>query len=87
LLLYFIIPQHSSDVNHHNKKIKEDSYMTKANSEIRTAMQNNKIPAWAIGAEIGVHENTVLRRLRFELSEQEKQKYLSIIDKLSAEKT
>ena len=60
--------------------------MTKANSEIRTAMQNNKIPAWAIGAEIGVHENTVLRRLRFELSEQEKQKYLSIIDKLSAEK-
>ena len=59
--------------------------MTKANSEIRTAMQNNKIPAWAIGAEIGVHENTVLRRLRFELSE--KQKYLSIIDKLSAEKT
>ena len=61
--------------------------MTKANSEIRTAMQNNKIPAWAIGAEIGVHENTVLRRLRFELSEQEKQKYLSIIEKLSAEKT
>ena len=61
--------------------------MTKANLEIRTAMQNNKIPAWAIGAEIGVHENTVLRRLRFELSEQEKQKYLSIIDKLSAEKT
>ena len=61
--------------------------MTKANSEIRTAMQNNKIPARAIGAEIGVHENTVLRRLRFELSEQEKQKYLSIIDKLSAEKT
>lgn len=61
--------------------------MTKANSEIRTAMQNNKIPAWAIGAEIGVHENTVLRRSRFELSEQEKQKYLSIIDKLSAEKT
>lgn len=61
--------------------------MTKANTEIRTAMHNNKIPAWAIGAEIGVHENTVLRRLRFELSEQEKQKYLSIIEKLSAEKT
>lgn len=60
--------------------------MTKANSEIRTAMYNNKIPAWAIGAEIGVHENTILRRLRFELPEQEKQKYLSIIDKLSSEK-
>lgn len=60
--------------------------MTKANSEIRTAMHNNKVPAWAIGAQIGVHENTILRRLRFELPEQDKQKYLSIIDKLSAEK-
>ena len=50
--------------------------MTKANSEIRTAMQNNKIPAWAIGAEIGVHENTVLRRLRFELSEKEKKVFV-----------
>ena len=60
--------------------------MTKANLEIRTAMQKNKIPAWAIGTEIGVHENTILRRLRFELPEQEKQKYLTIINKLSAEK-
>lgn len=60
--------------------------MTKANSEIRTAMQSRKVPAWAIGAEIGVHENTILRRLRFELSEQEKQKFMSIIDKLSASK-
>lgn len=60
--------------------------MTKANSEIRTAMHNYKIPAWAIGTEIGVHENTVLRRLRFELPEQEKQKYLTIIEKLSTEK-
>ncbi len=60
--------------------------MIKANSEVRAAMHAGKVPAWAIGAEIGVHENTILRRLRFELPEQEKQKYLSVIDKLSAEK-
>lgn len=60
--------------------------MIKANSEIRAAMYNNKIPAWAIGAEMGVHENTILRHLRFELPEQEKQKYLDIIAKLSTEK-
>lgn len=68
------------------KYFKEEFSMTKSNSEIRTAMLKNKIPAWAIGAQIGVHENTILRRLRFELPEQEKRKYLSIIDKLSAEK-
>lgn len=60
--------------------------MIKTNSEVRAAMKARKVPAWAIGAEIGVCENTILRRLRFELSEPEKQKYLSIIDKLSAEK-
>mgnify|MGYP004545813583 CR=1 FL=1 len=60
--------------------------MKKTNLEIREAMHNNKVPAWAIGSEMGVHENTILRRLRFELPEQEKQKYLDIIAKLSAEK-
>ena len=60
--------------------------MKKTNLEIREAMRNNKVPAWAIGFEMGVHENTILRRLRFELPEQEKQKYLDIIAKLSAEK-
>jgi hypothetical protein len=59
--------------------------MIKANLEIREAMQNNKIPAWAIGTEIGVHENTIFRRLRTEMSEQDKQKYLSIIDKLASD--
>ncbi len=62
--------------------------MQKANSEIIEAIKTTKTPAWAIAHELGVHENTILRRLRFELSEQDKQKYLAIIDKLSqVEKT
>lgn len=57
--------------------------MKKANAEIRAAMQEKHIPAWMIGSALGVHENTVLRRLRFELPEPEKQQIFRIIDELA----
>lgn len=57
--------------------------MKKANTDIRAMMKENKIPVWAIASVIGVHENTVLRKLRFELPEQDKQKFRQIIDELS----
>ena len=40
--------------------------MRKANTEIREAMREKHVPAWAIGEALGVHENTVLRHLRTE---------------------
>lgn len=61
--------------------------MTKANADVRDAMRKKRIPAWAVGAELGVHENTVLRRLRFELSTQDKQTFFRIIDKLAEQNT
>lgn len=36
---------------------------------------------------MGVHENTLFRRLRHELMEQEKQEFVRIIDKLSRTQT
>ncbi len=60
--------------------------MTKANEDVRAAMKAHRVPAWAIGTVLNIHENTVLRRLRTELPEPEKQELLSIIDKLSAQK-
>lgn len=57
--------------------------MTKANDDVRKAMKDKHVPAWAVGAALGVHENTVLRRLRFELPETEKQNLLRIIDNLA----
>lgn len=57
--------------------------MTKANADVRKAMKDKHVPAWAIGAALGVHENTVLRRLRFELPEQEKQTFFQIIDNMA----
>lgn len=56
------------------------------NSEIRTAMRGKKIPAWMIADAEGVHENTILRRLRHELPAEEKQRILSIIDRIAADK-
>lgn len=57
--------------------------MIKANADIRLMMKERKIPVYAVGAVMGVHENTVLRRLRFELPEQEKQTFRHIINELS----
>lgn len=60
--------------------------MKKANIDIREAMKEKHIPAWGIALMLGVHENTVLRRLRTELSPADKQNYIRIIDKLASEK-
>ena len=59
--------------------------MTKANIDIRSALKTAKIPIWACAAVIGVHENTLLRKLRFELSEQEKKSIFEAIEKLAKE--
>lgn len=57
--------------------------MTKANTDIREAMRIKKVPVYAVADVLGVHENTVFRRLRHELPEQEKQIFFCIIDELS----
>ena len=59
--------------------------MKLANQDIRNLMREKKVPVYAVGAAMGVHENTVFRRLRFELPEQEKQTFRRIIDELSAQ--
>lgn len=59
--------------------------MKLANQDIRALMREKKVPVYAVGAAMGVHENTVFRRLRFELPEQEKQTFRRIINELSAQ--
>ncbi len=60
--------------------------MQRANAEIRAALKAAKIPVWRVALEMGVHENTVLRKLRIELSENEKSEMLHIIQSIK-EKT
>ena len=61
--------------------------MTKANADIRAELKARNIPVYAIADVMGVHENTLFRRLRHELTEQEKQKFIRIIDGLSFKNT
>lgn len=57
--------------------------MKKANEDIRTMLKEKKIPVYAVADVLGVHDNTLFRRLRFELSTQEKLKLINIIDELA----
>lgn len=61
--------------------------MTKANADIRAELKAKSIPVYAVADVMGVHENTLFRRLRHELTEQEKQEFVRIIDKLSRTQT
>lgn len=42
--------------------------MNKANIELRAELKAANIPYWRIAEVLGVHENTVIRRMRTELS-------------------
>lgn len=57
--------------------------MELANQDIRAILKAKKVPVYAVAAVMGVHENTVFRRLRSELPEQDKQTFRRIIDELS----
>lgn len=60
--------------------------MIKANAEIRNALREAGVPVWRLALAMGVCENTILRRMRVELSAEDKKKYLDIIKDLK-EKT
>lgn len=61
--------------------------MKLANSEIRALMREKRIPVYAVAAVLGVHENTVFRKLRVELPEKDKTEFKRIINELSAHNT
>lgn len=59
--------------------------MKKANIEIREMLKEKHVPVYAVAAKMGVHENTIFRRLRFELSEADKKSFCNIINDIVAE--
>lgn len=59
--------------------------MVKANTDIRTALKTANIPIWACAAAMGVHENTLLRRLRLELPNEDKKPIFEAIERIKAE--
>lgn len=57
------------------------------NLEIRRKLKETKVMQWQVADKLGVSEMTLVRKLRYELPEAEKQKIFSIIEEIAVEKT
>ncbi len=55
------------------------------NTDIRKYAKTHGVRLWQIADELGISEITMSRKLRYELSEDEKQKILEIINELAKE--
>jgi len=60
--------------------------MTMANNDIRQKAKLEKVFLWQIAMRMGIGEITLIRRLRAEFSEVEKEKVFTIIEELKKEK-
>ena len=58
----------------------------KANQEIRNYMEKHHITMWQLGAKLGRSDNTMIRRLRIELTEQEKAELLTAMAEIVKER-
>ncbi|MBO5449294.1 MAG: hypothetical protein J5994_08185 [Ruminococcus sp.] len=55
-----------------------------ANEKLRKELKRLKIPYWQIASILGIHENTVMRKLRFELSDTDKAAFEKAISEITA---
>lgn len=55
-------------------------------AEIKKLLKAEKIPYWLIADELGVHENTVLRKLRHDLSDSDKASFEQAIERIRAKR-
>lgn len=58
--------------------------MMRANTELRALMREKRVPVWAVAAKMGVHENTLYRRLRVELPASEREMIVHIVEQVVA---
>lgn len=57
-----------------------------SNTDVRTYAKQRGIFLYLIAEKLGISEGTFIRKLRKELTEQEKTEIYEIVDKLAAEK-
>ena len=58
---------------------------TKKNMEIREYAREKKVYLWEIGQKLGVNAFTMTRRMRSELSDDQKARIIAIIDEIATE--
>lgn len=56
------------------------------NKEIRDYANAKNVKLWQIAAKLGINDGNFSRKLRFELSEDEKEKIKVIINEIAAER-
>lgn len=55
------------------------------NQEIRMAVKKSGVRFWMVAEELGIQDSALSRKLRKELSSEEKEEILGIIDRLAQE--
>ena len=56
------------------------------NAEIRNELKSFGIPYWRIADKLGVHENSIVRKMRHELSAADKEAFMQAISEIKSEK-
>lgn len=56
-----------------------------ANNELRTELYSKRIPYWKLAIAVGVHESTIIRWFRTELTVDQKEKVRKAITKIETE--
>lgn len=56
--------------------------MTLANQEIRDLLKEANVKQWQIADELGISEGNFSRKMRYEVSEEEKKTILEAIDRV-----
>ncbi len=57
--------------------------MTKANADIRQYAKEKRVHLWEIAKAIGCNDGNLSRKLRTEMSEQNKNKVMNAIDRIA----
>ena len=57
-----------------------------ANDKVRIALFINKMKQWELAKHLGIGENTLIRRLREELPEDEQNRLIGVIETYAKEK-
>ena len=59
----------------------------KANADIRSALQVLGVRQWELAAAVGIGEIAMVKKLRHELPEDVKEKYMTVIFNIAKERT
>ncbi|MDV6378222.1 hypothetical protein ORD22_08170 [Sporosarcina sp. GW1-11] len=61
--------------------------MTKANTDVRSHLKQSDIFIWEVAKELGIHESSLYRLLRTEMTNEQKQQIIDVVTKIQKERS